>query len=95
MSIELCIPVISNEDLEKSLLFWSNGLGFDVEPYGYDGDKMIGCMLNTRDGFSIKPIDLRRNKVLLGSNRYFRTEESFEKSRFRCVRNCTARLWLV
>lgn len=46
MSVTSCIPVIPSKDLEKSLRFWIDGLGFtkDTEMYAKSG-RLIFCML--------------------------------------------------
>jgi catechol 2,3-dioxygenase-like lactoylglutathione lyase family enzyme len=65
--VESCIPVIPSADLEKSLRFWVDGLGFEVS-----SGKMIGCMLrkgnlafwlNQREGTPIKPKDYERIRL--------------------------------
>jgi catechol 2,3-dioxygenase-like lactoylglutathione lyase family enzyme len=64
--VESCVPVIPSADLEKSLRFWVNGLGFDTSLEMRKDDKLIGCMvtkrnlafwLNRRAGSPIKPED--------------------------------------
>jgi hypothetical protein len=40
-----CIPIIPCMDLEKSLRLWRDGLGFDVRPFTYKENKLVGCML--------------------------------------------------
>jgi lactoylglutathione lyase len=66
MPVESCIPVIPSADLEKSLRFWVDGLGFEVSSEMRAKGKMIGCMLrkenlafwlNQREGTPIKPKD--------------------------------------
>ena len=64
MLLEGCVPVIPSADLEKSLRFWVDGLGFTMDrPMRRDG-KLIGCMvhnerlyfwLNEREGAPDKP----------------------------------------
>lgn len=66
MSVESCIPVIPSKNIEKSLRFWVDGLGFEMNKGSEmlkDG-KMIFCMihngnihfmLNQRAGTPIKP----------------------------------------
>jgi hypothetical protein len=65
MSVESCIPVIPSKDLEKSLRFWVEGLGFAVESEmrGTSG-RLVFCMLrkgslwfmlNRRAGSETKP----------------------------------------
>lgn len=67
MTVETCIPVIPSKDLEKSLRFWVDGLGFSKhsEMRAKSG-KLIFCMLrkgplffmlNRRAGTSVKPDD--------------------------------------
>jgi catechol 2,3-dioxygenase-like lactoylglutathione lyase family enzyme len=64
--VESCVPVIPSADLEKSLRFWVNGLGFDTSLEMRKDDKLVGCMvskknlafwLNQRTGSPIKPED--------------------------------------
>ncbi len=64
MAIESCVPVIPSADLEKSLRFWVDGLGFAVDSEMRENGKLIGCMvrgknlafwLNRRAGTPIKP----------------------------------------
>lgn len=64
--IKSCIPVIPSADLEKSLRFWIEGLGFTMDREMRHEDRLIGCMvhnehtylwLNHRAGSPIKPKD--------------------------------------
>jgi uncharacterized glyoxalase superfamily protein PhnB len=64
MPIESCIPIIPNADLEKSLHFWVDGLGFSIDSEMRKGDKLTFCMLrkdglivmlNKRAGTPVKP----------------------------------------
>jgi catechol 2,3-dioxygenase-like lactoylglutathione lyase family enzyme len=64
MSIESCIPVIPSKDLEKSLRFWIDGLGFKMDSEMRSNGKLIFCMLhkehlsfmlNQRAGTPVKP----------------------------------------
>ena len=64
MTLKSCIPVIPSADLDKSLRFWVEGLGFRVESEMRTEGKMIFCMLrrdnlwfmlNQRAGTPIKP----------------------------------------
>lgn len=64
MPVESCIPVIPSADLEKSLRFWVDGLGFARSLEMRKNDKLVGCMvsnknlafwLNQRVGTPIKP----------------------------------------
>ena len=66
MPVESCVPVIPSADLEKSLRFWVDGLGFAASSEMRDGGKLVGCMLrnknlsfwlNRRAGTPIKPED--------------------------------------
>ena len=66
MSVESCIPVIPSANLQKSLRFWIDGLGFSMSSEMRDGDKLIFCllrrdalcfMLNQRVGTPAKPAD--------------------------------------
>ena len=64
MTIESCMPVIPSEDIEKSLRFWVDGLGFKAAQEMRENGKLIGCMvtngklvfwLNRRAGTPLKP----------------------------------------
>ena len=64
MTMESCVPVIPSADLEKSLRFWVDGLGFDKDSEMREEGKLVGCMLrsgnlafwlNRRAGTQIKP----------------------------------------
>ncbi len=66
MPVESCIPVIPSADLEKSMRFWVDGLGFARSLEMRKNDKLVGCMLrnknlafwlNQRAGTPIKPED--------------------------------------
>lgn len=66
MPVKYCIPVIPSADLEKSLRFWVDGLGFSASSEMRKGDKLTFCMLqkgdlhfmlNQRAGNPIKPED--------------------------------------
>ncbi|WP_290576000.1 VOC family protein [Ketobacter sp.] len=45
MDIESCIPVIPSFDLQNSLLFWRDGLGFEVSDSVVKNGELIFCML--------------------------------------------------
>jgi uncharacterized glyoxalase superfamily protein PhnB len=49
MPVESCIPIIPSADLEKSLLFWVDGLEFAVKSEMRDDDKLTFCMLRKDD----------------------------------------------
>ena len=64
MLVESCIPVIPSADLEKSLRFWVDGLGLDMDRAMRHGGKLVGCMvhdarlsfwLNQRAGSPLTP----------------------------------------
>lgn len=64
MPVESCIPVIPSEDLEKSLRFWVDGLGFAMNSEMRKDGKLIFCMLqkgdlwfmlNRRAGTAVEP----------------------------------------
>ena len=66
MTVESCIPVIPSADLEKSLRFWVEGLGFTMDREMRSEGRLIGCMvhnermyfwLNQRAGTPVKPKD--------------------------------------
>lgn len=45
MNIESCIPVIPSFHLQKSLVFWRDGLGFEVFDKVEIKGKLVFCML--------------------------------------------------
>jgi len=45
--IRSCIPVIPSADLPKSLRFWVEGLGFEVDSEMREGDRLIFSMLRS------------------------------------------------
>jgi catechol 2,3-dioxygenase-like lactoylglutathione lyase family enzyme len=64
MTIESCVPVIPSADIEKSVRFWVDGLGFVMDSEMREEGKLVGCMvrsatlafwLNKRAGTPIKP----------------------------------------
>ena len=66
VSVESCIPIIPSKNIEKSLRFWVDGLGFEMikGPEMLKNGKLIFCMihkagihfmLNQRAGTPIKP----------------------------------------
>ena len=66
MHVEHCMPVIPSADLEKSLRFWVDGLGFTMDRAMRRDGRLIGCMvhdermyfwLNRRDGAPVAPRD--------------------------------------
>lgn len=66
MSVEACVPVIPSADLEESLRFWVDGLGFSISSEMRKNDKLTFCvlrkdglcfMLNRRAGTPLKPKD--------------------------------------
>lgn len=66
MSVETCIPVIPSADLEKSVRFWVDGLGFSVSSEMRKNNRLTFCMLrkdnlcfmlNRRAGTPLKPKD--------------------------------------
>jgi uncharacterized glyoxalase superfamily protein PhnB len=64
MPVDFCIPVIPSADLEKSLRFWVDGLGFSTSREMRRENKLVFCMLrknnlwfmlNQRAGTPAKP----------------------------------------
>ena len=65
MKVESCIPVIPSSDLEKTLRFWTDGLGLKMDRAMRRDGKLVGCMvhndqhlwfwLNQRAGTPDKP----------------------------------------
>jgi catechol 2,3-dioxygenase-like lactoylglutathione lyase family enzyme len=43
--VSYCMPVIPSTDLEKSLRFWVEGLGFIADRHMYDEGRLVGCMV--------------------------------------------------
>jgi len=63
-SVRSCIPIVPSADLVKSLRFWVEGLGFEVESETREGERLVFCMLrrdslcfmlNRRAGKTEKP----------------------------------------
>lgn len=59
-----CVPVIASTDLERSLRFWVDGLGFTMDRPMHEDGRLVGCMvhddhlyfwLNIRDGAPVVP----------------------------------------
>ena len=46
MAVTYCMPVIPSADLEKSLRFWVEGLGFAMDRAMRQKDKLVGCMVH-------------------------------------------------
>ena len=42
-----CIPIIPSADLPKSLRFWVEGLGFEVESEMREEERLVFCMLRS------------------------------------------------
>jgi uncharacterized glyoxalase superfamily protein PhnB len=64
--VKSCIPIIPSFDLRKSLRFWVEGLGFEIESEMNEEDRLVFCMLrrgelcfmlNRRAGSKSKPAD--------------------------------------
>ncbi len=64
MPVVSCIPVIPSKDLEKSLRFWVEGLGFSISSEMRKDNKLLFCMihkgdvwfmLNQRAGSPVRP----------------------------------------
>jgi hypothetical protein len=49
MPVKHCIPIIPSANLEKSLRFWVDGLGFSMSSEMRKDDKLIFCMLRKDD----------------------------------------------
>ena len=52
MSVDACIPVIPSADLEKSVRFWVDGLGFSISSEMRKNGKLTFCMLRKEDLWS-------------------------------------------
>lgn len=66
MPVQSCIPIIPSADLERSLRFWVDGLGFSTSSEMRKDGRLIFCMLkkgdlwfmlNQRAGTPVKPDD--------------------------------------
>lgn len=64
VQVKSCVPVIPSADLEKSLRFWVEGLGFTMDRATRKDGRLVGCMvhdehlsfwLNRRAGSPVKP----------------------------------------
>jgi hypothetical protein len=49
MKLNYCMPVIPSVDLEKSLLFWVEGLGFTADNQMEHEGRLVGCMVHNDD----------------------------------------------
>jgi catechol 2,3-dioxygenase-like lactoylglutathione lyase family enzyme len=49
MTVKGCIPVIPSADLDRSLRFWIDGLGFHRDSEMFSDGKLIFCMLHCGD----------------------------------------------
>lgn len=66
MPVKYCLPIIPSADMEKSLRFWVDGLGFTKSREMYEDGRLTNCtlsngdlyfLLNQRAGNPIKPED--------------------------------------
>ncbi len=66
MPLKYCLPVIPSADMEKSLKFWVDGLGFTKSREMYKDGRLTNCtlsngdlhfLLNQRAGNPIRPED--------------------------------------
>lgn len=46
MNIKYCMPVIPSFDLQKSMRFWVDGLGFAIDNKMEQDGKLVGCMVH-------------------------------------------------
>ena len=46
MTINACVPVIPSLDLNKSLRFWVDGLGFTADQKMEQEGRLVGCMVH-------------------------------------------------
>jgi catechol 2,3-dioxygenase-like lactoylglutathione lyase family enzyme len=83
-----CIPVIPSADIEKSLLFWVEGLGLSVDREMRHEGKLIGCMvhnentyfwLNQRAGTLIKPEDYEGIRLYWAPTNIHETRERLKQ----------------
>ena len=88
MPVESCIPIIPSADLEKSLRFWVDGLGFDTSREMREGDRLIGCMLrnknlyfwlNQRAGSPTKPADYNGIRIYWAPSDIRETREHLKR----------------
>ena len=84
MPVESCIPVIPSANLQRSLRFWVDGLGFAITSEMHEGDKLIFCMLrkddlwfmlNQRAGSATKPEDYEGIRLYWGPKDIHETRE--------------------
>jgi catechol 2,3-dioxygenase-like lactoylglutathione lyase family enzyme len=47
--VSYCMPVIPSLDLEKSLRFWVEGLGFIADRHMYEAGRLVGCMVQNNE----------------------------------------------
>ncbi|GAB3912610.1 VOC family protein [Mucilaginibacter boryungensis] len=46
MNVNYCMPVIPSADLEKSLRFWTEGLGLAADREMREDGRLVGCMVH-------------------------------------------------
>ena len=49
MELKYCMPVIPSFDLEKSLRFWVEGLGFTADRKMEQEGRLVGCMVHNEE----------------------------------------------
>jgi uncharacterized glyoxalase superfamily protein PhnB len=88
MAVAACVPVIPSADLQKSLRFWIDGLGFTVQSDIRENETLLFCMLqrgdmyfmlNRRAGNPVKPDDYE-------GIRLYWTPENLQEARERLER---------
>ncbi len=88
MIVKSCIPVIPSADIEKSLLFWTKGLGLSVDREMRSEGRLIGCMvhnentwfwLNQRAGTLIKPEDYEGIRLYWTPSDIYETRERLKQ----------------
>ncbi len=86
--VRSCIPVIPSADLPKSLRFWVEGLGFEVESQMRDGDRLVFSMLrsgtlcfmlNQRSGVPNSPADYEGIRLYWAPANLVETRERLER----------------
>lgn len=86
--VNSCIPVIPSADLPKSLRFWVEGLGFEIESEMREGSRLVFCMLrsgtlyfmlNRRAGVANTPSDYEGIRLYWAPSSLVETRERLER----------------
>ena len=91
MGIQSCIPIIPSADLEQSLRFWVDGLGFTVSREMRNENTLVGCMvsndrlafwLNQRAGTTTKPAQYEGIRLYWAPSNIHETREHLKQLGF-------------